>query len=80
MVLINAASYGVSRFGQTLMQKYKPITVISWVFLFGFIYVIHLGWNEFQAIEWTSIPQHPLESCFCRDLHYLYGLPLKHLW
>ena len=57
MVLINAASYGVYLvLVKPLMQKYKPITVISWVFLFGFIYVIPFGWGEFQVIEWTSMP------------------------
>ena len=57
MVLINAASYGVYLvLVKPLMKKYKPITVISWVFLFGFIYVIPFGWNDFQAIEWTSMP------------------------
>ena len=56
MVLINAASYGVYLvLVKPLMQKYKPITVISWVFLFGLIYVIPFGWGEFQAIEWTSM-------------------------
>ena len=57
MVLINAASYGVYLvLVKPLMQKYKPITVISWVFLFGFIFVIPFGWEEFQVIEWTSMP------------------------
>lgn len=57
MVLINAASYGVYLvLVKPLMQKYKPITVICWVFLFGFIYVIPFGWGEFQAIEWASMP------------------------
>ena len=57
MVLINAASYGVYLvLVKPLMQKYKPITVISWVFLLGFIYVIPFGWGEFQAIEWASMP------------------------
>ena len=57
MVLINAASYGVYLvLVKPLMQKYKPLTVISWVFLFGFIYVIPFGWGEFQVIEWTSMP------------------------
>lgn len=57
MVLINAASYGVYLvLVKPLMQKYKPITVISWVFLFGFIFVTPFGWGDFQAIEWTSMP------------------------
>ena len=57
MVLINAASYGVYLvLVKPLMKKYKPITVISWVFLFGFIFVFPLGWREFQVIEWISMP------------------------
>ncbi len=57
MVLINAASYAVYLvLVKPLMQKYKPITVISWVFLFGILYVIPFGWGEFQAIEWANIP------------------------
>jgi drug/metabolite transporter (DMT)-like permease len=57
MVLVNAASYGVYLvLVKPLMKKYKPITVISWVFLFGFLYVIPFGWGEFQAIEWSSMP------------------------
>ena len=38
------------------MKKYKPITVISWVFLFGIIFVIPFGWSDFQAIEWDTMP------------------------
>ena len=36
MVFINASSYAVYlALVKPLMQKYKPITVISWIFLFG---------------------------------------------
>lgn len=57
MVLINAASYGVYLvLVKPLMQKYKPITVISWVFLFGFFFVVPFGWGQFQAIKWSIIP------------------------
>jgi len=38
------------------MKKDKPITVISWVFLFGIIFVIPFGWSEFVAIQWSSMP------------------------
>lgn len=63
MVLINAASYGVYLvLVKPLMQKYKPITVISWVFIFGFIYVIPFGWGEFRAVEWGSMPSNILWS------------------
>ena len=57
MVLINASSYAVYLvLVKPLMQKYKPITVISWVFLFGILFVIPFGWSDFQAIQWSTMP------------------------
>ena len=57
MVFINASSYAVYLvMVKPLMQKYKPITVISWVFLFGILFVIPFGWSDFQAIEWATMP------------------------
>ena len=57
MVFINASSYAVYLvLVKPLMQKYKPITVISWVFLFGILFVIPFGWSDFQAIEWATMP------------------------
>ena len=46
-VLLNACSYGLYLVVvKTLMKKYHTITVISWVFLFGFIYVFPLGIHD----------------------------------
>lgn len=46
-VFLNACSYGLYLVvAKTLMKKYHTITVISWVFLFGFIYVIPFGIND----------------------------------
>jgi drug/metabolite transporter (DMT)-like permease len=57
MVFINASSYAVYLvLVKPLMQKYKPITVISWVFLFGILFVIPFGWSDFQAIQWVTMP------------------------
>ncbi len=57
MVFINASSYAVYLvLVKPLMQKYKPITVISWVFLFSILFVIPFGWSDFQAIQWATIP------------------------
>lgn len=54
-VFLNATSYAIYLvLVKPLMQKYKPMTVIKWVFLFGFIYVLPFGWGEFQEIEWES--------------------------
>ena len=57
LVLINATSYAIYLvLVKSLMQKYQPITIISWVFLFGVLVVVPFGWNEFTAIEWTTMP------------------------
>ncbi len=43
-VLINACSYALYLvLIKPLMKKYNPITVISWVFLFGFMFVFPVG-------------------------------------
>ena len=56
MVFFNASSYAVYLvLVKPLMQKYKPITVISWVFLFGILFVIPFGWSDFQAIQWATM-------------------------
>lgn len=57
MVFFNASSYAVYLvLVKPLMQKYKPITVISWVFLFGILFVIPFSWSDFQAIQWATMP------------------------
>ncbi|WP_298287801.1 DMT family transporter [uncultured Lutibacter sp.] len=43
-IFLNACSYGLYLvFVKPLMKKYKAITVISWVFLFGFLFVLPFG-------------------------------------
>jgi len=54
-IFLNAMSYGIYLvLAVPLMRKYKPITVIKWVFTFGFILVFPFGVGEFTAIVWTS--------------------------
>lgn len=54
-VFVNAISYGIYlSIVKPLMHKYHPITIIKWVFLFGFIPVFFVGFQEFSAIEWSS--------------------------
>ena len=35
-----------------LMQKYSTMDVMRWVFTFGFIMILPLGWEEFNQIPW----------------------------
>ncbi|MGB3075097.1 MAG: DMT family transporter [Chitinophagales bacterium] len=53
LVLINAASYAVYLvIVKPLMKKYHAVTVIMWVFLFGWLFVLPVGWHEFAMIDW----------------------------
>ncbi|MBL7800243.1 MAG: DMT family transporter [Chitinophagales bacterium] len=54
-ILLNAASYALYLvMVRPLMKKYHPMTVIKWVFLFGLLPVIVLGWNQFHSIQWQT--------------------------
>lgn len=53
-VLINAASYAIYLVMiKPLMQRYRPIIVIRWVFFFGFLFVLPFGYPQFAAIDWS---------------------------
>ncbi|MEQ8324061.1 MAG: DMT family transporter [Vicingaceae bacterium] len=57
LIFINATSYGLYLvLVKKLMSKYKPITVIKWVFLFGYMIVFPVGLDEFLQIEWHQFP------------------------
>ena len=54
-IFLNATSYAIYLVTvKPLMSKYSPLTVIKWVFLFGFLIVIPFGFTEFQSINWSS--------------------------
>lgn len=54
-IFLNASSYAVYLvLVKPLLAKYSPLTVIKWVFTFGFIFVIPFGYNEFAEIQWDS--------------------------
>ncbi len=55
-ILINSLSYAIYLvIVKPLMSKYRPLTVIAWVFLFGMIYVIPFGWSQFHAVDWAGL-------------------------
>jgi len=54
-VIINAASYAFYLvLVQPLMQRYKPVHVIRWIFFFGALMIVPLGWNDFIQIKWNA--------------------------
>ena len=57
LVFVNAMSYGFYLIiVKKLMDKYKAISFVKWIYFFGFLMVIPFGWSEFQAVDWTIVP------------------------
>ncbi len=57
LIFINAVSYGFYLIiVKKLMDKYNAFTFVKWIYTFGFIMVLPFGWNEFQEIDWSIIP------------------------
>ncbi|MEM7103151.1 MAG: EamA family transporter [Bacteroidota bacterium] len=56
-VFINASSYGIYLvLVKTLMTKYHPLTVVKWLFTFGWFMVLPFGIGEFMIIDWSTFP------------------------
>jgi drug/metabolite transporter (DMT)-like permease len=62
-IFANAASYALYMvLVKPLMKRYKPLTVITWVFTFGFIFVLcwPFGYIEFQATNFGELSSNVL--------------------
>ncbi len=54
-VFINACSYAIYLvLVKPLMTKYNPVTIISWVFLFGFIFTFPFGIQDFLTTNFAA--------------------------
>jgi drug/metabolite transporter (DMT)-like permease len=57
MILINSFSWACYVvLVKPLMSKYNTFTIVKWVFLFGFCYVLPFGFSQFQEIKWDTMP------------------------
>ena len=55
MVMMNATSYALYLvLVKKLTAKYMPLTVIKYVFSFGLLFVLPLGFRQVVAIEWHT--------------------------
>jgi len=55
LVMINASSYGLYLvLAKPLFKKYKPLTIIKWIFTFGILFVLPVGGSEFLATDWSA--------------------------
>ena len=54
-VFLNASCYGLYLvIAKPLMKKYNALTVISWVFLFGIIFMLPFGLPDFLATDFSA--------------------------
>ena len=83
MILLNATSYGFYLvLVKPLMSKYRPLTVISWVFAFGAVWVLPIGmkqalavdWNAFETADWQGLAYVVLGTTFMVYLLNIYAL------
>ncbi len=55
LIIINAIAYTLYFIlVKPLMNEYPPLHVIRWVFTFGFIMILPVGWGQFSSIHWPS--------------------------
>ena len=58
LIFLNATSYGLYLvLVKPIMHKYHPITVLKWIFTFGFIIIIPFGLYEIGDVNWV-MPSH----------------------
>ena len=56
-VFINATSYGLYLvIVKPLLNKYHPLTVLFYVFAFGFLFVLPFGYDDLTIVKWRTIP------------------------
>ena len=54
-IFINAVSYGLYLvLVKPLMKKYNALTIISWVFLFGFVFMFPFGITDIITTDFTA--------------------------
>ena len=80
LVLINAFAYGVYLVAvKPLMSKYHPLTIISWVFLFGMVFVLPIGMNQVLDIQLGATRETSLSRNYiCHCGHDVFGLFTEH--
>ena len=55
LIFLNSTSYALYLVKvKPLLNKYNPITITKWIFLFGLIFIIPLGFNGITNINWAS--------------------------
>ncbi|MEM7109939.1 MAG: DMT family transporter [Bacteroidota bacterium] len=81
LILLNGSTYAVYLvLVKPVMIKYKPITVIKWVFLFGMIMCIPFGVTELVAVKWATMPAEAWLSVAYAVLGATFLVYLLNIW
>jgi drug/metabolite transporter (DMT)-like permease len=57
LILLNGTSYALYLvLVKPLMKKYKPMTVVTWIFTIGILFVIPVGFNEAIQVDVMALP------------------------
>lgn len=57
LIFMNATSYGIYLIlVKPLMRRYKPMTIIKWIFLMGLIMIIPIGIKDVFVVNWATMP------------------------
>ncbi|MGJ8744331.1 DMT family transporter [Polaribacter sp.] len=57
LVFVNAASYGLYLvISKNLIEKYHPIVLVKWLYLFGLIFTVPFGYRELAEVHWQEMP------------------------
>lgn len=57
LVLFNGTSYGCYLvLVKPLMKKYRPMTVVTWVFTLAIVFVLPVGLSEAMLVEFSTLP------------------------
>ncbi|HVN59451.1 MAG TPA: DMT family transporter [Bacteroidales bacterium] len=58
--LINTLSWALfTVLIKRMLEKYRPVTVMKWIFTFGMLTNIPIGYHQWSVMDWGSIPLLP---------------------
>ncbi len=56
-IMINAISFAIFLvIAKPLMQKYRPLTLAKWIFIYGTVGVIPFGIRDVISVHWAEVP------------------------
>jgi len=57
LILINGASYACYLvLVKPLMKRYKPMTVVTWIFTIAIVFVVPVGFSQASVVDFTLLP------------------------